>query len=125
MSPLIVILLLFYALLVATALLVWLALTLPKKRRSEHAPAQAPTPARQREAPKKEAPRVTVAPRPAEPATDPTNPRPTNDTTRGAWVKKEAPDESHIKEKNKDERGRQEDDPFERFVRSRRDDLDL
>ena len=137
LSPLIVILLLFYALLVATALLVWLTLTLPRKRVTRGREGRE-TPSASRRAPKVE-PQVTVA-RPAEPATGsslerplasprdlPGNlstSRPTNDATRGAWAKREsgeAQTEARVKTKEKDK----EDDPFERFVRSRRDDLDL
>ena len=130
MSPLTVILLLFYALLLAAALLVWFAL--PGRRGEERAPAR-------RKAPKREETRVTVAPQPPEPqpahqpVADPrlTNPRPvtaySNNATRGAWAKGEVAGEARAsknerRNKNKTEN---EDDPFERFIRSRRDDLDL
>ena len=143
LSPLIVILLLFYALLVATALLVWLTLTLPGRQKVRSREARE-TPAAARRAPKdagsQVSPRVTVA-RPAEPATgssleSPTEfprnppgslstPRPSNDATRGAWAKRESGEaRTGGKETGGKEKGK-EDDPFERFVRSRRDDLDL
>ena len=144
MSPLTIILLLFYALLLAAALLVWFAL--PGRRGEERAPARP-------KAPKGEETRITVAPRPPEPqpahqpVADPrlTNPRPvtsypangattnnaaTNNATRGAWAKGEVAGEARaenkrgVKSKDKGRAGH-EDDPFERFIRSRRDDLDL
>lgn len=134
LQPLTIIVLLCYLMLLAASLMVWFALTMrraPQVRKEiERSPRKAAEPAK----PQLASPKETVRPeagnaaseraatgRVAEPRrnavtttstnTAPKPPRPNNDQVRGAWAADNRKADSS------------EGDPFERFIRSKNDDM--